>query len=153
LPSKECVKLGLELSAALEFLHSNRLIHRDIKPSNVLYVHGHAKFADVGLVTQIRTHRGDSTYIGTEGYIAPEGPGTPAADVYGLGKLLYEVTMGLDRKQFPDLPTSIVDDTGPLLPRLNQIILKACESDPLNRYPSAKALHEDLQALTTATAS
>jgi len=147
LPAVDCVKVGLELSAALEFLHSNRLIHRDIKPANVLYVHDHAKFADVGLVTEIRTSRRDATYIGTEGYIAPEGPGTAAADVYALGKLLYEVAMGLDRKRFPDLPTSVVDETGLLLPRLNQIILKACEAKPLDRYPSAKALHDDLQAL------
>jgi CHASE2 domain-containing sensor protein len=147
LPPIDCVKLGLELSSALEFLHSNRLIHRDIKPSNVLYVHGHAKFADVGLVTEIHTRRGDATYIGTEGYIAPEGPGTPAADVYGLGKLLYEIAMGLDRKRFPDLPTSVIAETDQLLLRLNQIILTACESNPLARYPSAGALCNDLQAL------
>ena len=147
LPATDCVQLGIELSAALEFLHHNRLIHRDIKPANVLYVHGHAKFADVGLVTEIRTNRGDATYLGTEGYIAPEGPGTPIADVYGLGKLLYEVTMGLDRKRFPDLPTSVVDETDPLRLRLNEIILKACASNPRERYQSAGELLADLQAL------
>jgi CHASE2 domain-containing sensor protein len=143
----DCVQIGVQLSAALDFLHTNRLVHRDIKPANVLYVHGHAKFADVGLVTEIRTKRGEVTYIGTEGYIAPEGPGTPGADVYALGKLLYECAMGLDRKRYPDLPTSVVMDTDPLLPRLNQIILKACESNPLERYQSANALHGDLERI------
>src|SRR6185312_10058913 len=65
LPVADCIKLGMELSSALEYLHQHRLIHRDIKPANVLFVHGQAKFADVGLVTQIDTRRPDATYIGT----------------------------------------------------------------------------------------
>ncbi len=144
----DCIKLGLELSSALEYLHQHRLIHRDIKPSNVLYVHGMAKFADVGLVTQIDTRRPDATYIGTEGYIAPEGPGSAAADVYSLGKVLYEAAMGLDRMRFPDLPTTIIDQPDPLVMRLNQIVLKACEFNPSLRYKSAQELNDDLKALS-----
>ncbi len=147
LAPEDCVRLGLELSSALEFLHQRRLIHRDIKPSNVLFVHGQAKFADVGLVTQIDTKRPEATYIGTEGYIAPEGPGTAIADIYSLGKVLYEATMGLDRMRFPDLPTAAVESTSPLLMPLNSIILKACEFNPRERYQSAQQLHEDLKAL------
>jgi CHASE2 domain-containing sensor protein len=151
LGSAACVQLGLELSCALEFLHQHRLIHRDIKPANVLYVRNHAKFADVGLVTTIETNRADPTYIGTEGYIPPEGPGTVAADVYSLGKVLYEACMGLDRMRFPDLPTSIIENADPLLIRLNQVILKACEFNPRERYKSAQELHDDLKALLDET--
>ena len=147
LPAAECVELGLELSSALEYLHQQRLIHRDIKPSNVLFVHGKAKFADVGLVTQIETRRDEATYIGTEGYIAPEGPGSAGADVYSLGKVLYEASMGLDRMRFPDLPTTIISQADPLLMRLNEIILKACEFNSRERYQSAQALYTDLQKL------
>lgn len=148
LAALECLRVGLELSSALDFLHGQRLIHRDIKPSNVLFVHNHAKFADVGLVTQIESHRRNATYIGTEGYIAPEGPGTAAADIYSLGKVLYEACMGLDRLRFPDLPTTVVEASEPLVIRLNQVILKACEFNPRDRYKSAQELHDDLKALT-----
>lgn len=147
LPAATCVRLGLELSSALEFLHQQRLIHRDIKPSNVLFVHGQAKFADVGLVTQIETRRSDATYIGTEGYISPEGPGTPGADVYSLGKVLYEAAMGLDRMRFPDLPTAVVEEADPALMRLNEIILKSCEFNPRDRFKSAQELHDALKPL------
>ena len=147
LPAAICVRLGLELSSALEFLHQQRLIHRDIKPSNVLFVHGQAKFADVGLVTQIETRRSDATYIGTEGYISPEGPGTPGADVYSLGKVLYEAAMGLDRMRFPDLPTAVVEESDPVLMRLNEIILKSCEFNPRDRFKTAQELHEALKPL------
>lgn len=147
LAPEDCVKLGMELSSALEFLHQRRLIHRDIKPSNVLFVHGQAKFADVGLVTQIDTKRPEATYIGTEGYIAPEGPGTAIADIYSLGKVLYEATMGMDRMRFPDLPTAAVTEASPLLMQLNTIILKACEFNPRERYQSAQQIHDDLKAL------
>jgi CHASE2 domain-containing sensor protein len=148
LPAATCVKLGLELSSALEFLHQRRLIHRDIKPSNVLFVHGQAKFADVGLVTQIDTRRADATYIGTEGYIAPEGPGSAAADVYSLGKVLYEAAMGLDRMRFPDLPTAVVEQSDPMLMQLNEIILKSCEFNPRERFQSAQQLNDALRALS-----
>jgi len=89
------------------------------------------------------------TYLGTEGYIAPEGPGTPGADIYSLGKVLYEASMGRDRYQFPDLPTTLIekaDDPG--LMAINQIILKACEGDPRQRYQSAGEMHQDLMVLS-----
>src|SRR6185369_17263165 len=93
LPLPHCVRMGLALTAALEYLHQHSLIHRDIKPSNVIIVRGAPKFADIGLITDMRTADRSVSYIGTEGYIAPEGPGTASADVYSLGKLLYEISM------------------------------------------------------------
>ncbi|MCI0748693.1 MAG: CHASE2 domain-containing protein [Verrucomicrobia subdivision 3 bacterium] len=147
LPAGECVHLALQLTSALDFLHQQRLIHRDIKPSNIIFVNGSPKFADVGLVTGIDSKPRAVTYLGTEGYIAPEGPGTPAADVFSLGKVLYEVSMGKDRLQFPDLPTALFENGDPLLLKLNEIILKACEVNPSARYQSAVAMREDLVAL------
>jgi len=58
-------------------MHQQHLIHRDIKPSNIIFVRGVPKFADIGLVTEIATKGEEVTYLGTRGYIAPEGPGTP----------------------------------------------------------------------------
>src|SRR5206468_2532672 len=79
---------SLALTSALAFLHEQGLIHRDIKPSNIIFVQGQPKLADIGLVAG-----SDETcsFVGTEGFIPPEGPGTPAADVYSLGKVLMEL--------------------------------------------------------------
>ena len=148
LPVEECVGLGLQLTTALGFLHANRLIHRDIKPSNIIFVGGIPKLADVGLVAEIASEGRKLSYIGTEGYIPPEGPGTAPGDIYSLGKVIYEASMGRDRLQYPDLPTSVVEGTSdPNLLLLNDIILKACESDPKRRYQSAASFHADLLRL------
>jgi serine/threonine protein kinase len=73
-----CLEVGCQLSRALIYLHSKGLIHRDIKPSNVVFVDNHPKLADIGLVS----HNDQTGYVGTEGYIPPEGPGSNRADVY-----------------------------------------------------------------------
>lgn len=143
----ECMEIGLQLSSALEFLHARNLIHRDIKPSNIIFVNGVAKFADVGLVTDIADTDGKVTYLGTEGYIAPEGPGTATADLFGLGKVLYEASTGKDRLQFPDLPTSLFEAPDRTASEFNAIIVKACEFNVTARLQSASELHRQLLAL------
>ena len=85
-----CVSLGVSLSAALGHLHQHGLLHRDIKPSNIIFVNGIPKIADIGLVAMVQ---GTQTFVGgTTGYFPPnEGPGTVQADIYALGKVLYEL--------------------------------------------------------------
>jgi len=146
----ESLELGLALTEALQHLHSHQLIHRDIKPSNIVFVNGQPKFADIGLVTDLHERSPATTYVGTEGYIPPEGPGTAAGDVYSLGKVLYEASMGKDRKQFPELPTSLAEraDCEALL-KLNEIILKACDPNVQARYPCADQMQVDLVRLQT----
>jgi serine/threonine protein kinase len=148
LPVAECLRLGLDLTAALEFLHEQKLIHRDIKPANIIFVKGTPKFADIGLVTDIAGTGQAVTRLGTEGYIAPEGPGTPAADVYSLGKVLYEASMGMGCQMFPELPSTLGErpDQDDCL-RLNKVLLKACRQDPTQRYRTAAELRADLLAL------
>ena len=148
IPVRESVQIGLALCAALQHLHERQLVHRDIKPSNIIFVEGRVKIADIGLVAHITTSADEMTRLGTEGYLAPEGPGTPQADLYALGKVLYEISMGRDRWQFPEFPTTVgtrpdQDD----LRRLHEIILTACEHDPANRYPSATEMHAALARL------
>ncbi len=148
LPPQECLLLGLQLSSALSHLHESGLIHRDIKPGNIIFVNGVLKLADIGLVTDVQRDAGPVTYLGTMGYIAPEGPGTPLADIYSLGKVLYECFTGKDREEFPDLPSSLLNDPEASQFSLNQIILKACERNPSRRYQTAAQLHADLLALS-----
>ena len=54
--------------------------------------YGRPKLADIGLVTDVGDGR---SIVGTEGYLPPEGPGTPQADIFALGRVLYEATTGL----------------------------------------------------------
>ncbi len=141
----ECLAIGLSLSRALGVLHGRGLVHRDIKPANVIFVGGVPKIADIGLVAA----SGEGSFVGTEGYVPPEGPGTVQADLFSLGKVLYEMAMGKDRLDFPALHsdlTKLPDKDG--LIALNALLMKACAPDPRERYASAEELNEDLERLT-----
>ncbi|MEK7950056.1 SUMF1/EgtB/PvdO family nonheme iron enzyme [Luteolibacter soli] len=145
LDTEFCVDVGVRLAEALRHLHDNGLAHRDVKPANVIFVGGKAKLADIGLVAT----RGQRTFVGTEGFVPPEGPGSAQADVYSLGKVLYEIASGKDRMDFPELP----DDMPPKLERkrwlaLNQIICDVCEPQlSKRRVSSAGDLADALKRL------
>jgi hypothetical protein len=145
LPVNECIRLGLALTTALEHLHRHGLVHRDIKPSNIVFVNGIPKLADIGLVA--RAER-TMSFVGTEGYLPPEGPGTAQADLFSLGKVLYEISTGHDRQQFPDLPTNVVElPDRAALAELNEVLVRACAPDVRQRYQSAAEMHADLALL------
>lgn len=144
----ECGAIGAELTSALAFLHGRGLIHRDIKPSNIIFVNGRAKLADIGLVTRSGEF---ASQVGTFGYLAPEGPGAPPADLFSLGKVLYQLAAGKDVDRFPELPTSLSEDRNvSAFIRLNEIILKACDPNPRARYQSAEEMGAALLTLTGA---
>jgi hypothetical protein len=147
LPAAACVRHGIELARVLAGLHARGLVHRDIKPSNVILVQGVVKLADIGLVAPVASAR---TFVGTEGYVPPEGPGAPGGDVFALGKVLYELSTGLDRQEFPQLPSALgrLPDQEALL-ALNAVILRACEAHPDKRHRDGAALLADLEALQT----
>ncbi len=145
LPLEDCLQLGLTLSLALGHLHRHGLIHRDVKPPNIIFVGGVPKLADIGLVTEAS---GANTFVGTEGFIPPEGPTSPQADIYALGKVLYEAAMGKDRNEFPEPFTQISTGRESVaLMELNVVLLRACAPDPKKRYASAEEMHADLALL------
>jgi serine/threonine protein kinase len=147
LPVEECVQIGLALATALAHLHEHGLIHRDVKPSNIIFVSGVPKLADIGLVTDIEATR---SFVGTEGFIPPEGPGTVSADIYSLGKVLYEISVGRSRLDFPALPANWDDIPEAARARLlefNEVLVKACESDASRRYVSARQMYDELLLL------
>ncbi|MBP9902029.1 MAG: protein kinase [Verrucomicrobiota bacterium] len=147
LPFEECLDIGLALATALDHLHRHGLVHRDIKPSNIVFVNGIPKLADIGLVARAEA---TLSLVGTEGYLPPEGPGTAQADIYSLGKVLYEMATGRDRQEFPELPTNLIAQPAAeraQLAELNEIILRACHTDLKQRYQTAAELHADLALL------
>ncbi len=146
---EQAAQLGLSLSQALAELHQRGLVHRDVKPSNIIFVKGRAKLADIGLVAQT----GEETRLGTEGYMPPEGPGKPQADLYSLGMVLYEATTGADRLDYPALPADF--DTmvkREAFLKLNSIVLKAGDNDLRKRYQTATEISDDLTKLGFSTA-
>ena len=147
-PVVECIDLVQQLAGALEHLHRHGLVHRDIKPSNIVFVKGVPKLADIGLVTPFADPNQEVSYVGTEGYISPEGPGSPAADIYSLGVVLYRMSTGLGAKDFPALPETLAERTDfPQMMQLNNVIMTACDPAPARRFPSAAALQTTLLQL------
>ena len=140
-----CIAVGRSLSEGLAHLHGNGLAHRDVKPANIIFVDGKAKLADIGLVAL----RGQRTFVGTEGFVPPEGPGSAQADVYSLGKVLYEMATGKDRLEFPELPDELPE--GKVLKRwrvLNGLICDICEPRiSKRRIKTATVLAEEFTLL------
>ena len=148
LPIRECLRIGLALADALEFLHQQGLTHRDIKPRNIIFVNGRPKLADMGLIAEIRPPEQKRTYVGTPGYMppAPEMPGTPQADIYSLGMMLYVLSTGRNPAFFPEISTTLAHsgDIVDFFP-LNLVILKACHNDLTQRYATAAEMHRALE--------
>jgi WD40 repeat protein len=141
----EVARLGIELAQVLAELHAEGLIHRDVKPSNIIFVGGMPKLADIGLVSS-SDHT--LTSLGTPGYSPPEGAGTAKADIYSLGKILYQLVTGMAPQDFPRLPSDLMtrEDADAVI-ELNEIVLRACDPEPAKRYATAQKLLDDLLLL------
>ncbi len=137
----QCLKIGASVAEGLHYLHENKLIHRDVKPSNLVFIDGVCRLADIGLVALL----GQRSFVGTEGFVAPEGPGSAASDIFSLGMVLYEASTGKDRLDFPDIPS--LSETGDKLEvwrRLHRVICVACAPKAKDRYFSAHEMALDL---------
>jgi serine/threonine protein kinase/WD40 repeat protein len=145
LPVADVLTLGVQLADALGHLHRHGLVHRDVKPSNVIFVEGQAKLADIGLIAGVDEAR---SFVGTEGFIPPEGPGTVQGDIFGLGRLVYEASTGKDRCDFPELPDDLDrwSDRGQMV-ELNEILARACAPKAKHRHANAAELAGDLNLL------
>lgn len=171
LDEDEVIRLGIEISDALEFCRKKEIIHRDIKPGNLFVSEaGWFKLGDFGVARSL-TKTMSATRQGTEGYMAPEvylgKPYGASVDIYSLGLVLYQLMNGNRLPFLPPAPQPVdFDDPAnalakrmagtPLLPPCNagrelaEVILKACAFEPSERYRTAAEFKE---ALTEVRAS
>jgi serine/threonine protein kinase/WD40 repeat protein len=170
LAPKEAARLVRELAATIQFAHDSGIIHRDLKPGNVLIDRtGQPKLTDFGLAKrtdQASDMTGSGQILGTPSYMAPEQAEAgqanvgPAADVYGLGALLFALLTGRPPFQAASMLDTLLHVTkldpprptilNPAVPRdLETICLKCLEKSPAKRYESAAALHNDLDRFLT----
>jgi len=142
LKAAECIEHGISVAEGLHFMHGQGLIHRDVKPSNLVFIDGVCRLADIGLVALL----GQRSFVGTEGFVAPEGPGTAQSDVFSLGMVLYEASTGKDRLDFPELPPA--EETKEGLDQwrlLHRVVCRACAQHAWDRYTSAHEMALELR--------
>lgn len=159
---KWSVNIVIQIASALETAHKNNLIHRDIKPHNIIITEdGMAKVTDFGIAKAVSnsTITAFGTTIGSVHYFSPEhakgGVTDAKSDIYSLGIVMYEMLTG--RVPFDaDTPVSVAlmqvqEDPIPpikLNPQIpisvNNIILKAMQKNPEDRYQNATEMLIDL---------
>ena len=165
-PPKRAAGVSALLARGVQYAHAHGIVHRDLKPANILFdADGVPKITDFGLAKKLEegadSHTVSGTVVGTPSYMAPEQARGdtrqigPAADVYSLGAILYELLTGRPphqgttlletleqvRAEEPVPPRQLV----PKVPRdLETICLKCLQKEPAKRYASAAELGDDL---------
>jgi serine/threonine-protein kinase len=165
LPIERAVQITLGISDALEYIHANGVVHRDLKPENIMVdPEDHIKLIDFGIAGAAGMRRLTfaklTQAMGTPDYISPEQVkskrGDARSDIYALGVMLYEMVTGEVPFKGPN-PFAIMNDrllnnpppprelNPEISPQLQEIIYRAIERNPANRYASAKEFAHDLR--------
>jgi len=167
LPIDRATLLTIKIAGALEYIHSHGVVHRDLKPENIMVnAADEVKLIDFGIAGNEGSRRLTfaklSQLMGTPDYISPEQVkgkrGDGRSDIYALGVMLYEMLTGKVPFEGPNafaimnerllnnpVPPRELDPA--ISPALQEVIYRALEREPKNRYASAREMAWDLEHL------
>ena len=165
LPIERAVHLTVEICEALNYIHAQGVVHRDLKPENIMVdSDDRIKLMDFGIASSAGARRltfGKLTRtMGTADYISPEqvksNRGDARSDLYAVGVMLYEMLTGELPFNGPNALAAINDRllNDPIPPRelnpqispeLQEVVYRALERNPANRYASAREFANDLR--------
>jgi serine/threonine protein kinase len=161
---ERAVKLTVGICVALEHIHANGVVHRDLKPENIMVSAEDAiHLIDFGIAGSVGARRLTfahfSQSMGTPDYISPEQVrgkrGDARSDIYAMGVMLYEMLTGVVPFSGPN-PFAVMNDRllnqpvparqlePSITPQIQEILYRAMEREPKNRYGSAREMAHDL---------
>ena len=164
IPHERAIRIAVSILEALEYIHANGVVHRDLKPENIMVDdQDNIKLIDFGIAGDAAarrlTYANFTAAIGTPDYISPEQVkgqrGDGRSDIYSVGVILYEMLSGKlpfsgpnpmaamnERLLNHPVPPRVADPS--ISPQLQEIIYRALERDPRNRYAKAHEFAHDL---------
>ncbi len=167
LPRERAIRIAVEVLDGLEYIHANGVAHRDLKPENILVdAEDHIKLIDFGIASDSAarrlTYANFTATLGTPNYISPEQVkgkrGDGRSDIYAMGVILYEMLSGKlpfsgpsplaamnDRLLNYPVPPTVADPS--ISPQLQEVLYRALEREPKNRYATAREFAHDLEHL------
>ena len=174
LPLDDALQIAREVADALSYAHGHDVVHRDIKPENIMLSGGHAIVADFGIARAVSAAGGDKLTetglaIGTPAYMSPEqasgmGQVDRRSDIYSLGCVLYETLAGQPPFTGPTAQAIMARHSLDSVPRLRivraaipdaleQVINRALEKVPADRYQTAAQFAEAINVASTGPVS